>query len=206
MPLPQIIAKLKSDIAQCEALIANAHRVDAQGNAIFPQLDREQITIAAFLNMFIAWEEFLEETITEYMMGAQSLGGTTPVKYVTPPSPLAAKAMVIGVMKHFDYANHDFVLKIVKLYFEDGKPFEPILSSMISDLADLRTIRNSCAHISSTTRKALESLALRILGQPQIGIGVYALLTATHPLFTPATVFDAYKGKLVTAAELIVNG
>jgi hypothetical protein len=206
VPLQQILDKFKSDVAQCESLIANAHTLDAAGNPILPELDRQQITVAAFLNMFIAWEEYLEESIAEYLTGAPSINGAHPVKYATPQNKEAAKAMAIGMMKYFDYANHFNVQKFVRLYFDNGKPIEPNISAIFLELTDLRTIRNSCAHISSTTRTALESLALRVLKQPQPGISVYALLTATHPDANPDTVFAAYKNKLVAAADLIATG
>jgi hypothetical protein len=34
-----------------------------------PPIDRQQITVAALLNMFIAWESFLEASLVELMTG-----------------------------------------------------------------------------------------------------------------------------------------
>lgn len=206
MTLNHILTKFQSDVAQCESLIANAHALDAAGQNILPSLDRQQITVAAFLNIFIAWEEFLEEAVAQYLAGSASIDGKLPAKYASPPNTHAAKAMVIGMMKHFDYANHEFVRKMVRLYFDNGEPFEPNISAIFSDLQDLRTIRNSCAHITSTTRTALDGLAARIFGVPHPNITVYALLTATHPADAPDTVLLSYKKKLMITAELIAHG
>lgn len=63
MPLSRALADFRNAVSQCDSLIVSAHRQDAAGNSLFQPLDREQITIAAFLNMFIAWEGFLEESV-----------------------------------------------------------------------------------------------------------------------------------------------
>ena len=119
----------------------------------------------------------------------------------------AAHALVIGVMAYFDFAKHDNVRRLVKMYFENGYPYEPHLSAIFSDLQDLKTMRNASAHISSTTQTGLEGLALRIFGRPQSGTTVYRILTATDPRSAGGdTVFVAYRSKLLVTAELIANG
>jgi hypothetical protein len=77
---------------------------------------------------------------------------------------------VIGTARYFNYANHNHFRKIVNLYFDAGYPYEPHLSAIISDLDDLKTMRNASAHISSTTQNALEGLARRVFAQPQPGL------------------------------------
>jgi hypothetical protein len=208
MPVAQSLADFNTNLTQCNHLIANAHLQDAHGNHLFPQLDREQITVAAFLNMFIAWEGFLESAIGDFMMGDATLNGTRPVKYVNPPNRLHATAMVIHIQRYFDFANHDNVRKLVKLYFEDGFPFEVPIASINADLIDLKTIRNSCAHISSSTQAALTALATRIFGNPQPKITTYQILTAIDPRDPEnnTTVFESYKSKLEAAAILIAKG
>ncbi len=207
MPVAQILAEFKTSVVQCESLIANAHQTAAGGASILPLLDRKQITVAAFLNLFIAWETFLEASLAELMVGGPTLSGTLPVKFVSPVDLDTARKLVIGVNRYFDYANHDYVIKTVRLYFQTGYPYEPHLSSISSDLADMRTMRNASAHITSTTQKALDALAQRILGRPRPNIELYSLLTALDPMSTTGdTIFVSYKNKLVVAAELIAQG
>jgi hypothetical protein len=207
MPLAQALAEFKVNVLQCESLIANAHKTDHVGVPILPALDQQQITVAAFLNTFIAWETFLELSITELMIGAKAIGGKPIVKFVNAKNYGAATDMLMGTNRYFDYGNHDFVRKIVNIYFELGYPFEPHLSSINSELCDIRTIRNSCAHITSSTQRNLESLALRLLSNPHNGITVYKLLASVDPTsLTNDTVFLTYKKKLVVAAELIARG
>lgn len=207
MPIAIALNTLNLKSTQCESLIANGHKTDALGVYIFPQIDREQITIAAFLNMFIAWEEFLESSISDFMAGEATLSGKHPVCYANSPNADAAKKMLIGVNRYFDYANLDNVRRMTSLYFEFGYPFEPHLSSISSDLADLRTMRNSSAHMSSTTQKALDGLAQRIFGIPQPGITLYTMLTSVDPRSVAKnTVLAEAKNKILAGAQLIANG
>lgn len=208
MSIAQSLTVFLDSLSQCDSLIATAHRVDAGGTLIFPQRDREQITVAAFLNMFIAWEEFIEAALGDYMMGETTVTGVQPVRYVAPPLREHSNQMVIHTQRFFDYANHDNVLKLAKLFFADGYPFETPLSSIALELQDLKTIRNACAHLSSSTKTPLEGLAGRIMGQPQPSITVYQLLTATDPRIhgQGTTVFAGYRDKLIAAATLIANG
>ena len=170
--------------------------------------DQQQVTIAAFLNLFIAWETFLEASIIDVMRGQPCVNGGLPVRFVSPPHDDAARAMITHTLRYFDFGNHDNMRKVATLYFHNGYPYEPHLSSIFSDLADLKTIRNACAHITSSTRRGLETLALRILGQPAPGISVHGLLTKVdpRPFANGGTVFVTYKNKLVITAELISNG
>jgi hypothetical protein len=204
--LAQVLANFKGSVAQCESLIANAHRVDAAGAPLFPVIDQQQITVAAFLNMFIAWETFLESSLGELMIGSPTISGAVPVKYVAPLDLVSARQLVIGMMKYFDYGNHFNVKRLVGMYFRGGYPFEPHISAIYSDLDDLRTMRNVSAHISSTTQTAMEGLALRLFSAPKPGISLYQLLTAGDPKSPGRTVFVSYKTKLLTTAELITQG
>lgn len=207
MPLADMLTAFRAEITQCDDLIARVHAVDAAGNAILPLLDRKQITVAAFLNMFIAWETFLESAFAAYMTGEATTTGRLPVRYVSPPNTDAAKAMVIGAQRYFDYGNHENVKKVARMFFQNGDPFEPHISSLIGDLADLRTMRNSSAHVTSTTQTALESLAVRLFGAPRPGIDLYQLLTSNDPrILGGVTVLAAYRDKLLTGAALIAQG
>jgi hypothetical protein len=205
--LTVVLNKFKSDVAQCDSLIANAHRTGADGNPLFPAIDREQITVAAFLNMFKAWEAYLESSVAELMIGTPTMSGTAPTKYISPLCLNTARKLVIGVMKFFDYGNHDLFKKLTLMYFENGYPFEPHISAIFSDLGDLRTMRNASAHIASTTQTALESLAVRLFSQPKPNITSYQLLTANDPQSSSgSTIFSSYKDKLLVTAELIATG
>jgi hypothetical protein len=207
VPLASALAEFQARAVQCDSLIGNAHRVDATGALLFPAADREQITVAAFLNLFIAWEGFIEDSMTKLMAGSPTISGNLPMRYVTPPTQAAAKAMVIGINRYFDYANHDNVRRVVAMYFDQGYPFEPHISGITSTLADLRTMRNASAHITSTTQLALEALAQRVFATPRPGIALYTLLVSVDPRSaTGGTVFTESRDSLLTVAGLIASG
>ncbi len=207
MSLAKTLDDFKSSITQCENLISDAHRTDTTGKPIFSAIGQQQITESAFLNTFIAWEAFLESSLAELMIGTPTINGSSPVKYVAPLDLAAARAIVIGMQRFFDYGNHQNIKKLVNMYFKDGYPFEPHISSIQSYLDDLRAMRNATAHISSTTQLAMESLALRLFSTPKPGITVYQLLIALDPKSTAGeSIFVTYKNRLLVAAELIAQG
>jgi hypothetical protein len=53
MPVAQMLQDFKTGVAQCDSLIANAHGVHASGLPFLSPVDQQQITAAAFLNLFI---------------------------------------------------------------------------------------------------------------------------------------------------------
>jgi hypothetical protein len=157
--------------------------------------------------MFRSWEGFLETALSAIMSGDPTISGSVPVKYVSPPTREKALSMLKGTQKYFDFANHRNVQRIVAIFFEKGYPFEPHLGSVISDLDDLKTMRNACAHISSSTQKGLEALARRLLGQPKPGITIYQLLLSPLPRHGPtATVATYFRDRLLVLAEVVANG
>ena len=131
-------ARITADLAQCDSLVANAHRTDPVGVFLFPQQDREQITVAAFLNMFIAWETFLESSICKLMSGNPTINGSLPVKYASPSDASSAASMLVGVMTYFDFGNHQKFSRILQIYFDRGYPYEPHFKGIYTYLEDLR--------------------------------------------------------------------
>lgn len=207
MPISTALSIFQLEVAQCNSLIANANVADATGSPLLPKADRDQISEAAFLNFFRAWERLLEGTITNFMMGSNTLNGTTPNRIASPPNLEAASKMLKGTTRYFDFGNLEHVRLVVGLFFDDGYPYEPHLASINSIVLDIKTIRNSCAHGSTNTQRALESLALRLLGSPNPGISVSDLLVATMPrTSTSATVFSHYQNILMSAAAAITLG
>ena len=78
--MAQILADFQASLAQCDSLIANAHQTTPVGASLLPAIDRRQITVAGFLNVFIAWESFLEASLAEFMIGGLTISGRAPVR------------------------------------------------------------------------------------------------------------------------------
>ena len=208
MSLGQILSTFTGEVAQCDNLIAHAHQMGSARKMVFPPVDREQITVAAFLNLYVAWESFLESSLLEFMVGSKTLSGGAPVRNVCPADAKSARAIVKGCREFFDYGNPWFFKTIVNVYFDKGYPFEPPLSQIDSELSDLRTMRNAAAHITSSTQTHLDGLAQRVfLGVPKPNIGLYALLMSSdHRSKSPNTVYTSFRDKLLATAQLIVTG
>jgi hypothetical protein len=207
MSLAASLAAFQAALLQSDVLIADAHRVDAAGAPLFSKRSQQQITIAAFLNFFIAWETLLEEVITKLMSGEATTSGRAPLRRVSPASVVEAHSMLIGVARYFDFANIDNVRKMCALYFDAGYPFEPHLSGIAKDLWDLKAMRNASAHITTTTQRSLEAVAQSILGRSVPDIDLYTLLLS-RPAGSAvgATVYSEYKSRIDIAAGLIVAG
>lgn len=163
MPPAQILAELRAGLVRCDELVVGAHYQDAQGNYVFSHENRKQITKTALLNLFIYWESFLEKMIVAIMMGETPINGTVVQKYVAPSNEQMAQSMLVGTLRFFDFSNHDNVRKVSINFFNQGHPFAANISSIAIHLQDLKTLRNACAHITSSTQTALESLAFRLL-------------------------------------------
>lgn len=207
MPIQQTLANFQACIADCGDLIASAHNQTAQGAFTFSAKNREQITMAAFLNLFIGWEEFLEASFNDFLMGEATLSGRLPVRYVSPPTREHSAAMIVHVGKYFEFSNHESVKKAASLFFKDGNPYHTTISMITQELSEIKIIRNSCAHTSKTTRSNFENLALRLLGNQVPNLTPYILLTAQHPRSTPrTTVYEYYKNTLLASAHLIATG
>lgn len=175
---------------------------------LLPQADREQITVAALLNLYIAWESFLESSLLMFMAGSKTLSGAAPARNVCPTDEKCARAIVKGCRGYFDYGNPEHFTTIVNVYFDKGYPFEPPLSQINQDLLDLRAMRNSAAHITSSTQTSLENLAQRVfLGVPKPNIRLYDLLISLDRRTTPPhTVYAYFRDKLLTTAQLLLRG
>lgn len=205
MSLVQTLQDFRNSTASINGLIATAHATDTLGNNMWAIDETIFITESAFLKMFISWESFLEKSFVLYLTGNPSVTGNLVTKYANPVDEEHASKLLIGVMKYVDWSTPDIVRKFAQLYFQSGEPYESAISSVHGDLLDLKTIRNSVAHISSTTTRNLSSLATRKLNRPISGISVYDLILAIDPNSTENTVLKSYQDNLDAAAEIIAK-
>lgn len=136
-------------------------------------------------------------------MGELSTTGVAITSYLRAPTFEHANLAVIGTQKYVDWGNPDIVMRLASLYFPAGAPYKQALSTVVSDLYDLRAVRNAAAHLSTTTSTQLDSVALRRLGHPVQGITVYTLVTGPDVTGGGVTVLDYYHSMLTGAAALI---
>lgn len=205
MPIPTNLSKYRAGVAKTISLIDKIHHHDDQGVDLFDLDEKEIVISAAVLKNFVLWEEFLEGAFTQYLTGQQSSSGTDIVRYVTPTDLDHAIKIPAGAQVYADWSNHDSVVKLSKLYFENGEPFASNLNSITAILNDLKTIRNASAHISNNTQRKLDALASRVLQIQTSNMSVYAFTLSMHPSSSNLTVLHYYLQFLDISAENISN-
>ncbi|HWD88020.1 MAG TPA: hypothetical protein VG367_07840 [Mucilaginibacter sp.] len=169
---------------------------------------REFICESAFLRIYIAWETFLENCFVDYLLNEVSILSNRPAKWVNPIDKEHALQIIIGNQRHMDWSNPEIVRKISGIFFHQGYVFNAVLSAINNDLFDLKTIRNSAAHTSSTTASKLDGLSTRILNTPCNNYTAYRLLFSNDPRSATQnqTVLVRYLQIIDVAAEQIANG
>jgi len=205
MSLADSLSEFRAGIAQTNNLISMAYEQDADGNDIFDSTKKEFVITSAFLKMFIYWESFIEESFSKYLTGELSTNGTGVTCYISPNDREHALKILIGTQKYVDWANHEIVRRLAKLYLENGEPLASNIASISSELSDLKTVRNAAAHLSSTTRHQLDALSSRILSQNITNTDVATFMMQLHPSDSTKTVLQYYQNLLDIAAENIAE-
>ncbi len=209
MALNNILSTYRRSINECRLNMNIAFQIDASGNYIHAEPQRDFIVESVFLKIFIAWENFLESVFIEYLLGEVSTEGRSVIRYATPIDREHAVKIIIGTQKYVDWANPEIVRRLSKLYFNSINPIDSVISSIQTDIFDLKTIRNSAAHISTTTGRELDSLATRKLRRPCTNVTVSQFILFLDPNIPPPqtqTFLESYLILLDVAAENICRG
>ena len=111
--------------ATSNGYVSRAHTQDSDGKFHLNKDERDLVTVAAFLRLFIAWESFLEETFVLYMMGKLSRNGLSVKAYVSPVDVAHASRMLLGVQrqKFIDWSTPDTLRALAPVVFHQGGPF-----------------------------------------------------------------------------------
>ena len=178
--MKQIHRTLNGKLEIYRRLVTSAHDTDTHGTYKMPLSDREVITNACFLNMFIALEEFIEAAFLHYAVGRMSTGRWRPRKYMRPIDEAHANRMLVGTQRFVDWSTPDTIRKLARLYFDSGEPFETPFAAANQHLLDMKTVRNATAHLSRTTQAALDGLRTRWTGAPVSGSSAYEMLLSAR--------------------------
>lgn len=192
MPVIDCLNDFKNSIIEARSFIAIAFQVDAAGTYLLPQNQIDFITESAFLKIFISWETFLERVFVQYMIGEPSILGNVVGRYVSPVDEEHARKVLIGTQKYVDWASPDIVRKLSTLYFHPINPINTFISSSASDIFDLKIIRNSAAHSSSTTSVQLDALGTRKLQKACSNLTVASFIFDNDPSVAGQTILDSY--------------
>lgn len=131
-----------------------------------PQVDL--IFELAFLKIFIAWEQFLEDTFARYVCGASSLSGKKPKKNVTARYLDRALNIIYGTQSYADWTSVDVVIDRANRFFGQGEPYATPLQSATAELRNMKKIRNHIVHHSKKSREDFNTLLVNTYGfRPQ---------------------------------------
>lgn len=175
------------------------------GGYVYDERIRDFVIESAFLKLFIAWETFLEGCFLLFLLGQQPRTGV-PVTSLARPNGLEhARGMLIGTQRYVDWANPDIVVRLADLYLRDGFPVSNVIGSIKATLLDMKTVRNASAHLSSTTRRAMDVLTQRELATTFPVSPVSRFLLHPHPAKANAPVIETYLQELDAATKLVVE-
>lgn len=208
MALPQNLFDFRAATTELVSHVSFAHQKYANGSFKVAKNLREFICESAFLRIFISWETFIENCFVDYLLNEPSILNNRPAKWVNPIDKDHAQQIIIGNQRHMDWSNPEAIRKISQIFFHQGYVFNTALSAINNDLMDLKTIRNSAAHSSSTTSSKLDGLSARILNTPCNNYTAYKLLFSVDPRTAALnqSVLDRYLQILDVTAEQIANG
>ncbi|SHN10702.1 hypothetical protein [Mucilaginibacter sp. OK098] len=207
MSLLDCLNNYRNSIAEANSFLAMAFQKDSTGSYLLQANQRNFITDSSFLKMFIAWETFIESAFLNYMLGELSINGNSIIRYVQPLDYAHANKILIGTQKYVDWSNPEIIKRLSNLYFKPSNIIDTYISSAMTDLFDLKTIRNAAAHLTSTTQTQIVSLGNRLLNINNPTLTVSDLILSFDPMVsTSVTVLTSYLTKLDILAEGIANG
>lgn len=177
--MKKILSSSLKRLDDLRAHLQTAHTVDTNGDYVRSFSERELVSEACFLKLFITFEEFLEASFLHYLTGKMSTARWRPAKYAKPSSPEHAHPMVLGTQPYVDWSTPDKVLVFAKIYFLDGEPYTTAIAGAKGHLDRMKTVRNSTAHLSKTTRIKLNNLYSQWTGNPTVGATAYNMLMSS---------------------------
>lgn len=205
MTIHDCLTQYRAQVSEATAYLQKAYDKNPDGTFCHPPAYKSFIVNAAFLKFYIAWEEYLENIMSAYLLGELTLNGTAIVKNVAARGEKHAHELLVGTNTYFDWSNPDLIRRLSKLYLEESNVVGDNILSIQNDLFDLKTIRNAAAHISATTQQKLDGLASRLLSHTVVDISVESLITSIEPT-SGLSYFEYYKQKLDIVAEKIAKG
>lgn len=181
----------------------------AESSSAFLYTKRLYIYEAAYLLVFSAWENLLEQSFLRFLCGYSNGAGalTKNGTWTRPNSIAAADTMVLGRKQFTLWHNPTYVIGRSKGYFVSG-PHEAILASALGEIECFAAIRHFVAHRNRDTGIKFQAAATRLSGAPVLGGRAGRLLrTRTMDTVTGADVtwFERISADLVRYATQVAG-
>ena len=150
----------------CNNLLANStilyqNKVQHNG-CIYNFKMHSAIVEHCFMQIFLAWEFFLEKSFLLYLNNACDMKGETYVRYGLPVDNEHAYSMVKGMKQYPDWTNLNEINTLSNIYFKDSGPYNLLTSNPV-ELAHIKTIRNKISHVSEKSTRTFNSLLVQTI-------------------------------------------
>lgn len=159
---------------------------------------------AAFLQMFRAWESFLEDSSLAFMCGRLRCDSLSIPCHVRAPNEEAARALVYQDRPYVEWTDVDGIVKRWDRFFPPTNLLVIAIRPAKVELDQMAAIRNAIAHSSLLSKQRFQKVVQgQFGGKPAISRPAN-FLSAMYPLDTSRTFFDRYADVLeVTASKLV---
>ena len=206
--LSTVLKEFVAQLRRTEGLASCAPRWASQSHRCVPKFStwhQETVMGLAFLQAWLAWEVFLEESFILYLLGKKPPKGSGPVRYALPPNRSTADSLVVPVGRRYADWRAENAKARAKQFFRDGEPYVSALDSQQHALDEMRTVRNAIAHSSRYSRQQFEGLTRRRLVTHPRGLTAGKFLALTVPGSSPPESFlEHYLLQLRLLASSIV--
>lgn len=142
---------IKTNKVLADATFLFQNGVQHEGT-IFNQEIFDSIIEHCFMNIFLAWENFLEESFVLYMCDAEDLQGNKYTRYSNPKDDEHAYGLLKGTKQYPDWTTISNINLLANLYFENSGPYN-LLNSNPVEFQHMKTIRNRISHISKDSKR-----------------------------------------------------
>ena len=119
----------------------------------------------AYLRIFIAWENFLEQAFFRYLCGYQHSGGReviwSPQYYGTLAD---AELALLGHRQYVLWHNPNLVVTRAQQFFDNGR-HETVISSNLARLEHLAFIRHRIAHSQEHSKRNFDIATMMFCGK-----------------------------------------
>lgn len=183
-----------------DSTILYQNNVEYEGH-IFSKKIYNAIVEHCFMQIFLAWEQFLENSFILYLNASADLQGNTYVRYGFPKNKDHAYNMIKGTKNYPDWTNINDVKCLANIYFENGGPYY-IIDNIPVEFNDIKVIRNRISHISEKSVKSFERLlAKTIMQTTNVGVGDFLMKFKNNS----QTYFSFYMEFLKEYVEMVCN-
>jgi len=173
-------------------------------NKLKPSLPQKYVWLIvelSFLKIYLAWEQFLEETFLRYAMGGKTSTGYKVTSYINPRDKVHAQDLINEGKEYSNWTPSEVIKKASRFFKRE--PFRNALRPIITELDEMRTIRNKIVHGSSYSNEKFKTLVRSKISYAPRGItaGEFLLKTETN---TRKTFFEFYVDFIINASKKIV--